>query len=189
MAAASASRNPGTYARCGAKTRAGTPCAYPAGRGTDHVGFGNCKHHFGATPSGAKHAAKLEAAALAEARGIEPFAAIQQSLDNANGMLAFFEAKVRALPAAKVVSKDELNVWVREYRAANGDVAHFGKLAIDAGVAERYVRVAEHTADAVARAFDYLIGELGLNATQMRRAPGAVRRSLQLVEAPPVVAA
>ena len=38
--------------QCGAKTRAGTPCAQPAGWGTDHVGWGRCKLHGGATPTG-----------------------------------------------------------------------------------------------------------------------------------------
>lgn len=36
--------------RCGAKTRAGTPCRRPAGAGTDHPGSGRCKLHGGATP-------------------------------------------------------------------------------------------------------------------------------------------
>ena len=38
--------------QCGAKTRAGTPCTQPAGWGTDHVGWGRCKLHGGATPTG-----------------------------------------------------------------------------------------------------------------------------------------
>ena len=33
--------------KCGAKTRAGTPCQKPAGSGTVHVGTGRCKLHGG----------------------------------------------------------------------------------------------------------------------------------------------
>ena len=33
--------------KCGAKTRAGTPCQQPAGWGTSHVGEGRCKLHGG----------------------------------------------------------------------------------------------------------------------------------------------
>ena len=33
--------------KCGAKTRAGTPCKQKAGWGTDHVGIGKCKLHGG----------------------------------------------------------------------------------------------------------------------------------------------
>lgn len=35
------------YPRCGAKTRAGTPCQQKAGWGTEHVGTGRCKLHGG----------------------------------------------------------------------------------------------------------------------------------------------
>lgn len=36
--------------KCGARTRAGTPCQLRAGFGTDHVGEGACKYHCGCTP-------------------------------------------------------------------------------------------------------------------------------------------
>jgi hypothetical protein len=41
---------------CGAKNRAGLPCKRPSGWGTDHAGFGHCKLHGGASPTGGKHA-------------------------------------------------------------------------------------------------------------------------------------
>ena len=48
---------------CGSKKKQGTgTCTKPAGWGTDHVGFGNCKLHGGASPNGVKHAEKQEAA-------------------------------------------------------------------------------------------------------------------------------
>lgn len=40
--------------KCGAKTRAGTPCKYPAGRKTDHVGEGKCHLHGGDSPGAQK---------------------------------------------------------------------------------------------------------------------------------------
>jgi len=49
------------YRRCGAKTRAGTPCQQKAGWGTDHVGTGRCKLHGGKStgaPQGNKNALK-----------------------------------------------------------------------------------------------------------------------------------
>lgn len=36
-----------SMAKCGAKTRAGSPCLQPAGWGTEHVGSGRCKLHGG----------------------------------------------------------------------------------------------------------------------------------------------
>lgn len=44
---------------CGATTRQGTDCGHRAGWGTDHPGFGRCKLHGGATPTGRKHAETL----------------------------------------------------------------------------------------------------------------------------------
>lgn len=39
------------YPKCGAKTRTtGKPCKKPQGWGTQHVGFGKCRLHGGATP-------------------------------------------------------------------------------------------------------------------------------------------
>lgn len=49
------------YPRCGAKTKAGTPCQQKAGWGTDHVGTGRCKLHGGASkgaPKGNQNALK-----------------------------------------------------------------------------------------------------------------------------------
>jgi hypothetical protein len=44
-----ASSQAGVTGTCGAKTRDGTPCAHPAGWGTDHPGVGRCKLHGGST--------------------------------------------------------------------------------------------------------------------------------------------
>jgi len=44
---------------CEAKKKQGDgTCTKPAGWGTDHVGFGNCKLHGGASPNGKIHAEK-----------------------------------------------------------------------------------------------------------------------------------
>lgn len=48
---------------CGAETRQHTDCGRPAGWGTDHVGFGNCKLHGGSTGTGKKHGQELRQAA------------------------------------------------------------------------------------------------------------------------------
>lgn len=159
-------------------------------------------------------AAADERRLAAEGRAVElvvdPFDAVLRMLYKAAGWEAFCTRQVVALEESTLLvdhmrvtqttggdgstrvertNERALHVWVVEQQRARSEVARLAKIAIDAGVAERYVRVAEHTAEAVARAFDYLIGELGLNATQLRRAPGVVRRSLQLVEAPPAAAA
>ena len=70
--------------KCGGTNRQGDPCGNPAGFKTDHVGFGNCHNHAGATPSGEKHAAKEEAAWRATlAEGIDPSLKKLRSLQEA----------------------------------------------------------------------------------------------------------
>lgn len=45
---------------CGAKLKRGDgTCGKPAGWGTDHVGWGNCRLHAGSTTTGRKHAKQL----------------------------------------------------------------------------------------------------------------------------------
>lgn len=47
--------------RCNAHSkRTGQQCGNRAGKGTDHVGFGNCEDHFGSTPNGNTRAQRLE---------------------------------------------------------------------------------------------------------------------------------
>lgn len=56
-------------------------CQRPPGWGTDHLGFGRCRHHGGATPNGIKSAAVREA----RQRGLE-FGQNHQTIDPADAM-------------------------------------------------------------------------------------------------------
>lgn len=52
-------KQPDETPRCGARTSSGQPCKAQAGKGTDHLGTGRCKHHGGASsgaPVGNKNA-------------------------------------------------------------------------------------------------------------------------------------
>jgi hypothetical protein len=64
-----------TVAFCGAMTHQGKkPCRRPAGWGTSHAGYGQCKLHGGSTRNGCLHALKLEmydhVAKIMRARGV-----------------------------------------------------------------------------------------------------------------------
>ena len=52
--------------KCGAKTRAGTPCTQRAGWGTDHVGHGRCKLHAGSVPRKHGRYSKIPSTAVRE---------------------------------------------------------------------------------------------------------------------------
>jgi hypothetical protein len=106
---------------CGGKTRNGNPCKLPAGHGTSHPGYGNCDHHTGATPNGIAHARQLQAVDAAQRFGVpvETTAtdALIKLLHDAAGDVAFYRARVAALPQDAMVYGSE-----RITRRRNGEV-------------------------------------------------------------------
>src|SRR5512144_636258 len=62
--------------KCGAKRRDGAPCQMPAGQGTDHPGFGRCKHHGGAVPTHLRSYYKQQAIFMGAEKEINPLDAI-----------------------------------------------------------------------------------------------------------------
>jgi len=71
-------------------------------------------------------------------------------------------------------------VW-REHADAMGR-ARFSKMALDAGVEERRVRLSERFGEAIASVLDGVFKDLGLSADQERRAPDIVQRALLAME-------
>lgn len=92
----------GHGAKCGGKTRDGTPCENPAGYKTDHPGIGRCAFHAGATPTH-QRAAQLEVARrecdrLGIPIEVDPGEALMHELWETAGNVAFYRAQVQALP-------------------------------------------------------------------------------------------
>lgn len=91
------------HGACGATLRdkagedAKDKCTNAKGQGTDHVGFGRCKHHGGASPNGKKHAA-LERARheLARAKR-EGFFGTRVSVDPEQALLEEMQRSVGAV--------------------------------------------------------------------------------------------
>ena len=83
-------------------------------------------------------------------------------------------------------TRSELSIWLREHHAAVRELAHIAKVAIDAGVEERRVRLAEGLADDLAAALDLVLTRLGVR--DHPDAPAAVRAGLALVEGPRAIA-
>lgn len=70
-------------------------------------------------------------------------------------------------------------VWLRLYHQERAHLKSVAKAAIDAGIAERQVRLAEQQADLLAGALQAILNDLGLTEKQRKQAPGIVRRHLQ----------
>ena len=86
---------------CGAKTKAGSPCARPAGWGTTHPGAGNCKLHGGASPNGELHGnlelAKREAAVMGQPLPVDPGDALLQCIQIAAGEVQYASLRIAEL--------------------------------------------------------------------------------------------
>jgi hypothetical protein len=189
---------------CPAKARSGGRCKLSAGHGTDHAGYGLCKFHGGTTPNGRKSAAKLQAVALGAELDLDPHEALLLTVRKAAMWERFCAGQVATLTGDDLVvvrsrtveritgeggssetvteSRSELNLWLREHIGAVRELAHLAKVAIDAGVEERRVRLAEQLVDDLAAAFDLFATRLGVR--DHPEAPAALRAALQLVEAP-----
>lgn len=187
--------------RCGAKTRAGTPCGREAGAGTDHWGAGNCANHGGKTQSGEQFAADQVAIRLGAELHMEPHDALLLTVRRAANWEAFcalevakltdedlvvthrHEREARGADATSYVDTTtaaELHIWVREHQRALDQLARLAKTAIDAGVAERQVRLLEQNAGELATWLSPLLTELGVMGD--KKTPEIVRRHLVLLE-------
>lgn len=147
-------------ALCGAKNRQGEPCQNRAGKGTAHVGFGRCRSHGGLTPNGKAQGARLMALAELGPMGgevdVNPLDALLYTVRRGSGLAALYRLQAEACAAD---GRDAAMYADLEAKAL-GDLARWAKMAIDAGVAERMVRIAEGTGERLASALeDALEGE------------------------------
>ena len=77
--------------------------------------------------------------------------------------------------------ESQVHPYVREYQAALERRARFAKLCIDAGIAERQVKIAEEQGQLIAKAIRGILEELGV--ADRKETPGVVRKHLSLVRA------
>lgn len=188
--------------KCGATTRTGGECKRDAGAGTDHWGAGHCANHGGKTQSGEQFAADQVAILLGAELQMEPHDALLLTVRRAANWEAFCAIEVAKLNDDDLVvthrhereawggdnatsyvdttSAAELHIWVREHQKALDQLARLAKTAIDAGVAERQVRLLEQNAGELATWLSPLLTELGVMGD--KRTPAIVRKHLVLLE-------
>jgi hypothetical protein len=160
-------------------------CKRPAGYGTDHPGVGRCKQHGGNSPSGIKSAAVIigEGSILTgkTVMGIpvemDPADALTKCIAIAAGEVAYCTAQIMQLNELKDemyeqdhLGRRQLHLWIRERRGCIDRLAKLSKMALDAGVAERQVQLAEQQADLIIAVIDAMVEELGLKPDQMQKA-------------------
>jgi len=172
------------HALCGAKKKSGELCRAFAGQGTDHPGVGRCKYHLGATKNHRVNAVKQEAQRRAIQFGqkipVEPTEALLTVLYLSAGHLEFVRSE---LTAQQDGTTFEAQVLGRQWNEERERVARIAKMALDAGVAERQVQLAERYGHQLAEMLRAVFDELELTAAQRERLPDLLRRHLAPADA------
>lgn len=110
-------------------------------------------------PNVVRHHAQKEARKMAVEWGIEvdvdPFEAILQSVRMAYGAVAAFKSRIEEHDTAE---SPAVIAWM----AAQKQAAQIAKMAIDAGIAERQVQLAERMGEMIAMAHEDAIAEANL---------------------------
>lgn len=185
-------------ALCGALKRNGKPCRLYAGQGTDHLGIGCCRLHGGNSPNHKKHAvmtrAREEAAAahkylLEQAMSfgmvldVEPVEALLMSLRLSYGHMAWLRFEIGQMSNEEKVTMTG-RVYLRMWDEERERVARIAKSALDAGVQERQIQLAERYGSMLADLIKGILGdtELRLTPAQQRVIPGVLRRHLVVMD-------
>jgi hypothetical protein len=145
---------------CGAKKKNGKLCRAFAGQGTDHPGTGRCRFHLGNTTTHMASAIRREAQARALAFDpipVEPTDALLTVLHLSYGYLSFIKHEL-----GKEIDRKsfEAQVLMRAFNDERDRVTRIAKAALDAGVAERQVKLAERYGALLAQYTQGLIDDL-----------------------------
>jgi hypothetical protein len=176
---------------CGGRRRddSGETCRRPAGWGTNHPGHGPCKLHGGSTPNHAK-AAQREAASDAVAtyglpREVEPAQALLEEVHRTAGHVAWLAQVINAGTPGDLSQWSEAgrkpSVFVDLYQGERAHLARVAKSALDAGIAERQVRMAEAQGELLAGVIRRVLDALDLTPEQAARVPQIVPAELRAI--------
>lgn len=122
-------------------------CTRPAGWKTNHEGAGLCWEHGGHTGKGKVQGAVMVAHAYAEELDVTPWEALLSQVRLLSGQVEWLKDKVQK--AEFLRQEDALRPsdpdfhWVVMLEARGDRLAKVSKMAIDAGVAERFVKQVE----------------------------------------------
>lgn len=178
-------------AKCPTIKQGGERCKQPAGYRTDHLGYGQCIYHGGNSPALKTHAKKErlehEVKTMGLPREIPPEQALMEEVYRSAGVVAWVGEQVSGLQVQDVFHLTDMGTlpraWVDVYRREREHLAKVAKMAIDAGIAERHVRIAEEQGRMLAAAIQKILGDLNLTPEQAAQAPKIVRRHLTALPA------
>jgi hypothetical protein len=167
--------------RCDFIKKNGQQCLRSKGCGTDHASAGRCKTHGVNSPSHVKSAAAQIVASQAHEADVEPLAVLLRTIQLDWGAVQWVTSKI--LETEEKGDEKSPLVCQGLYGAWLDRAAKHAKLALDAGVAERQVAIAEREGEMLAGVIKAILGDLGLSKEQQREAPAVVRRHLTALSA------
>lgn len=168
--------------QCKARSsRTGDRCRNPAINGALV-----CRHHGGSSPQvrdAAKRRvalARVEALALGNSRDVHPVEALMEQVHEAAGNVAMLRMIVQdekhTVPMVDSHGKPHTNPALAFYNEERDRLARFSKLAVDAGVAEKQIRIVEEQAMYVAERIEQAMKDVGLTREQQ----DAVKKALAM---------
>lgn len=176
---------------CGAK-RSGRSssgpgrCRHLAGWGTDHVGFGKCRLHGGNTKTHRISAVRREVeqrmANYGEPIDVDPATALLSEVARTAGHVQWLGEQVRDRAD---VATHEGRVLTELYRREREHLVRVSKATLDAGIAEREVRIAEAQGRVLAEVVVAVLRDLNLSNAQTVIARRLVGQHLRAITAAP----
>lgn len=125
------------------------------------------------------HEARRRAVAFGDELPVEPAEALLSMLRLSAGMVAWTRGELARMEDRGTF---EGQVLTRMYADERDRTARIAKAALDAGVAERMVRLAESYGDLIATLIGNILSDLRLTPEQYTRAPEIVRTRLLELE-------
>lgn len=169
-------------------------CCQPAGWGTDHFGFGSCKLHNGNTPTHIVAAEReKEKAAMRIIYGkeidISPEDALLKEIRRTAGIVEHLAEQIADLEDPSKVFVPTMfgtkpHHLIDVYQKERAHLVFSAKTAIQLGIAERQVRIAEEQGKMLAmvlQAFT-LDPDLELTPHQRAKVPTLLRKHLMMIE-------
>lgn len=201
---------------CGARSSSfvidgvGSPlCMNSAGARTDHLGAGKCKFHGGTTVFGNEKGkallsdirARKSLKALGHPLEVDPVDALLHLVHESAGNVAFLGGRVSDLGFAvvgdvmalsregdPVAVSEEARAIVRLYNEERDRLAKTAKMAIDAGIAEREVRLLEDQAAMIVVVLKAVVARLALPPEDQTRALAYLSDELRNIDRTPIEA-
>lgn len=173
--------------KCGAKCRQSESlCARPAGWGTDHVGWGNCRAHGGNAPANRKHAHDLRVSAEMEVLDAESINDPLSELSRLAGQIVAWKdamgQRVQELTELRFTDaksseqlRSEVALFERGMDRCTQVLVAMAKLDIDA----RLARISERQTEVVVAAMIATLVELNMTSEQQTEARGVLVRHLR----------